>query len=438
MKRNKLYVGLALLVLGVASCKPEIKDFTPAAGGTANFSKYIAVGNSLTSGFADGGLYREGQQVAFTNLMAQQFKQVGGGEFTTPLFSEAQANGSGYIQLESLVNGQPVMKQITENLAYRSASPKLLTKYTDPIQNLGVPGMRLDLAFVPQFSSLNMYFERLLPDDQVGKKTYFTYATEHDHTFFSFWLGNNDALGYATNGAVYNPLDPTTKLTDLATFTGAYQNFINGLTAKGSQGVVATIPDVTAVPFFTTVTRTALLAAANAAAKAANPNAPEIKDIYIATKATPRAATDKDYFVLPFSSAGLLGKPNGANIPYGLHPANPVADNFVLDEAEAAQVVTRINEFNAAIKSIATAKGLAVADVNAFLTSVKNGIRINGLAVSNKFITGNAFSLDGIHLTPIGNAIVANVFIDAINSKYGSSVSKVDVSQYRGVKLPVQ
>lgn len=112
MKRNKLYVGLALLVLGVASCKPEIKDFTPAAGGTANFSKYIAVGNSLTSGFADGGLYREGQQVAFTNLMAQQFKQVGGGEFTTPLFSEAQANGSGYIQLESLVNGQPVMKQI--------------------------------------------------------------------------------------------------------------------------------------------------------------------------------------------------------------------------------------------------------------------------------------------------------------------------------------
>ncbi|WP_258861905.1 hypothetical protein [Sphingobacterium spiritivorum] len=58
------------------------------------------------------------------------------------------------------------------------------------------------------------------------------------------------------------------------------------------------------------------------------------------------------------------------------------------------------------------------------------------MAVSNKFITGNAFSLDGIHLTPIGNAIVANVFIDAINSKYGSSVSKVDVSQFRGVKLP--
>ncbi len=437
MKRNKLYIGLALLLLGVASCKPEINDFTPSSGGKADFSKYIAVGNSLTSGFADGGLYREGQQVAFTNLMADQFKQVGGGEFKSPLFPEDKANGTGYLRLKALVNGQPVIEQVTENTAYRA--PGLLVKYLDPIQNLGVPGMRIDLGLAPAFGAANMHFERLLPDDQVGKKSYLDYVKEHESTFFSFWLGNNDVLGYATKGAVYNPADPKDRinmLTDVPTFTYGYNQFIEALTAKGAKGVVATIPDVTAIPYFTTVTRVALLAGVNAAAKAANPNAPEITDIYIRTKTTARAATDKDYFVLPFSSAGLLGKPNDLGIPYGLHLGNPVEDVYVLDEAEAKQVVDRVNEFNAVIKSIASAKGLAIADVNAFFTSVKTGISINGLAVSNKFITGNAFSLDGIHLTPIGYGIVANVFIDAINKTYGSTIPKVDVSQYRGVKMP--
>src|SRR5690606_144084 len=99
-------------------------------------------------------------------------------------------------------------------------------------------------------------------------------------------------------------------------------------------------------------------------------------------------------------------------------------------------VQKRIGEFNAAIKAAAASKGLAVADVHAFLNNVKDGVRINGLAVSAKFITGNAFSLDGIHLTPIGNALMANIFINAINSTYGSKIPLVDVSQYRGVKMP--
>ena len=94
MKKNfKLYIGLA--VLGFASsCAPSLDEFEPSKG-TADFSKFIAVGNSLTSGYADNGLYLEGQQVAFPNLIAQQLKEIGGGEFTSPFFSQDQQNGSG-------------------------------------------------------------------------------------------------------------------------------------------------------------------------------------------------------------------------------------------------------------------------------------------------------------------------------------------------------
>lgn len=438
MNRRNLYIGVALAILSVTACKPSLDEFTPSAGTKADFSKYIAIGNSLSAGFADGGLYLDGQKVAFPLLISEQLQKVGGGEFISPFFSEEQSNGSGYIRLKALVNGQPVTEQVTDKLAYRPASTKLLTKFTDPINNLGVPGMRMDMAFAPGIGTAagNMYFERLLPEGTPPTMDYYTYSTTQNHTFFTFSLGNNDALGWATNGGVVkiNPItgkvDPTTVLTEVSTFTGLLNKYVTELTKGKQKGVLATIPDVTAVPYFTTVTRQALLAAVNAASTT------KVTDIYIATKTGPRAATDQDFFVLPFSSAGLLGVPNENKIPYGLHPLNPVADQYVLDTKEAAEVVARVNDFNKSIKLVAASKGLAVADVNAFLTAVKNGIRIDGLSVSAKYITGNGFSLDGIHLTPIGNALMANVFIEAINKTYGAQVPRLNISDYRGVKLP--
>lgn len=432
MKKNfKLYIGLALLGLAT-SCAPTLDELETSKG-TADFSKFIAVGNSLTSGYADNGLYLEGQKVAFPNLMAEQFKLVGGGDFTSPFFSTEQENGSGYIKLKSLVDGNPVMELVTDKLAIRGKSPSggpLYTKYTEPIQNLGVPGMRLDMSMAPAIGTVagNPYFERLLPDGTSPALKYVEYASSHEHTFFSFWLGNNDVLGYAMNGAAESE-DPTKKLTDLPTFEFAYNTFITKLTEKGSKGVVATIPDVTSIPFMNTVTTARL----NAAVEAASGGA--AKNVFIATKTGPRAATAEDLFVLTFPTA-LLGVPNDLKIPYGMHPMNPIEDKYVLDKAEVAAVTARVKAYNDKIKAIATSKDLAIADVHAFLNKVKSGYNYNGVHISAAFITGNAFSLDGVHLTPMGNAIVANLFIDAINSKYDSKISKLDISQYRGVKYP--
>jgi len=51
-------------------------------------------------------------------------------------------------------------------------------------------------------------------------------------------------------------------------------------------------------------------------------------------------------------------------------------------------------------------------------------------------VAGGAFSLDGVHLTPLGNALLANSFIKAINSKYGSTIPQVDATRYKGVAFP--
>ncbi|WP_231425007.1 MULTISPECIES: SGNH/GDSL hydrolase family protein [Pedobacter] len=423
MKKYILNSFIAATILFAASCKPEIETPAGTSAGQANFSKYIAVGNSLTAGFADGGLYLDGQKVAYPNLLAAQMSTVGGGAFTSPFFADAQANGSGYLNLSALVNGSPTLTPVAGN-AFRQGSSVFLTKYSGEVQNLGIPGMRVDLAFAAPYSAANPYFERLLTDTQVGTTTYFQFIQGRNHSFFSLWLGNNDALGWATNGGVTS--DATNVLTDKATFSMLYSNLINALTAGGQKGVVGTIPDVTAVPYFNTVTVSALLAAA----KAINPAAVAV---FIQTGAGVRAATSEDLIRLPFQSAGLFG--TGA-IPYGLDPRNPIANNWVLDKDEIIRVKDYVNSYNSSIKSLANSKGLAVADTYTYLNMVKAGIAIQGININSAFITGGAFSLDGVHLTPRGNAVIANVFIDAINSKYSSTIPTIDITKYRGVKFP--
>lgn len=429
MKKYILNSFVAAAILFTAACKPEIETPAGTTAGQANFSKYIAVGNSLTSGFADGGLYLEGQKVAYPNLIAAKMASVGGGAFTSPFFTDAQANGSGYISLTALVNGTPTLTPVLGNGWRDAPTNSRLFKYSGEVQNLGIPGMRVDLSFDPTltFSAANPYFERLLTDAQVGKTNYFQFIQGRNHTFFSLWLGNNDVLGYATNGAVTVTGDPTTVLTDKVTFSSLYSNLLNALTAGGQKGIVATIPDVTAIPYFNTVKVSLLLAAA----KAANPAA---QAVFIQTgTGAVRAATDDDLIRLPFQSAGLFGQ--GA-IPYGLHPLNPIASNWVLDKDEVIKVKDYVNSYNSSIKSLATSKGLAIADTYAYFNQVKTGINLQGVGINAAFITGGAFSLDGIHLTPRGNAVIANVFIDAINTKYGSTVPTIDITQYRGVKFP--
>ena len=51
---------ILLSIVFLVSCQPKIKDFSVTSG-TANFKTYIAVGNSLFAGYADGALYHSAQ-----------------------------------------------------------------------------------------------------------------------------------------------------------------------------------------------------------------------------------------------------------------------------------------------------------------------------------------------------------------------------------------
>ena len=472
IKRNAPVVGL--LALGLAGCQPDIEAPSVSAG-SADFSRYISVGNSLASGYSDGGVYREGQLNSYSNILAGQFRLAGGGDFVQPLFTEAQSNGSGYLRLAGFTaTGSPITARVTTNLAVRggTAAAPLYTKFTDPINNLSVSGIRTsDITTVGYGSTQgNPYFERITPDAEAGQ-TYLqrvqATVASIKPTFFTVGLGDNDVLGFATAGGA------SSFLTSTATFTTNTGLILDALIAGGAKGLVSTVPDVTNIPFFTTVGPSfkATLTANNAAGLvaltgataggAASGNRKQIATADIRDA----GGNGRQLFTLTSSTfLGLFGRPTGApwryllaqaNQPkaalgpyltsfgidtlqaFGATAANPIPSAFILDDVEQAQVVTATTAYNTALTTAATNRGLAVFDANIFFKTVAVSSYVT-TAVNNTagYLSGNLFSLDGVHPTPRGYAVLANEMLKAINAKYGSTFQGVNPNNYRGVVFP--
>ncbi|MGB3619521.1 MAG: hypothetical protein WBA12_15490 [Catalinimonas sp.] len=466
----KKYTWLLAGALLFAACEPEIDFEAPSAGAQLDLSRYVAYGNSLTAGFADGGLYNAGIEASFPNLLAQQFEEVGGGEtFEQPLFNAGEENGSGYLSLTGFTaTGAPQLTPVASGLAAiglgADSSTVRLRRYTaqgPTVQNLGVPGIKVrDVATNgygfnnPQ--GFNPFFERLLPDALPGAgASYVQVAAGSQATFFTSWLGNNDVLGYAGAGGD----TAVDRLTDVATFRTLYGQMLDVITANGVEGVLGNIPDVASAAYFTTVPFNAVVldqaqagalnaayADFNAGVDQANQQLPSaVQRPKISFQVGPNAIVieDETLFDVPnlpkFRQAtadDLILLPASAALPGGVGTASAAPDNLVLIPSEQEEIRAHTQALNAEIAALATARGLALFDVNAFLTQRVNGAVSDARTYSGAFITGGIFSLDGIHLTPFGNALVANGFIAAINAHYGANVPRVITSEYEGVRLP--
>lgn len=439
MRKNSIILVLiGLLFIGFTSCKQVTPSPTPtqptaASAGSANFTKFIAVGNSLTAGVSNSGLYNAGMQYSFSNLLSQQFAQVGGGTFTQATFGAGKENGSGFLKLTDLTKVTIVPETSKLAVIGMGADGKtaLLEKYTGDLNNLGVPGLKVAEVNVAGYgfnnpAGFNNFFERLLgTTDAASNYLDFVAAKASGATFFGCWIGGNDVLRYAVaGGAAPNFITPT------ALFEANYKALLDKF--GSAKGILTTIPKITLAPHFTTVT----LASLQAAVKAGG--GPDNAMIFITegTGTTVRAATAEDFFLLGAQTTyGLLGKTDAGaknGFPYGLHPSNPLTTEAVLDKAEAAACNTAVDAYNAIVKAEADARGLAYLDINVTLAeaATANGVTMGGVTYRSSFITGGIFSLDGIHLTPAGNAVVANLMIAAINSKYSATVPALNNTLY--------
>lgn len=441
---KKLYILLLIALTGVIGCKPELdQEFTPSAG-PLNFSTYVALGNSLTAGYTDAALYRTGQENAYPVILAQQFKQVGGGEFKIPYMPDDL--GIGIIETPPYFRTKLILGSTTDCLGNTSLGPKpagspslsFLAPIASqgPFNNLGVPGTKSFHIRTPQYGDPdptkgNPFYARMAI--APGTSTILSDALAVNPTFFTSWIGNMDVLAYALAGG------ESDNITSADFFANELDQILSQLSANNREGAIANIPNVTTIPYFTTIpynglvlSRQGQVDSLNAAYAPANikfnlgPNPFIIKD---STDIRGRRPIKSNELL-------LLNLPQDSLKCKGWGTTRPIPEKYVLDEKEINEITTAINNFNQIISASAKKYNLALVNINIRQNELKSGIAFDGITFNTNFITGGVYSLDGIHLTPRGNAIVANYFIQAINDYYGSQIQTVDVTRYPGVLFP--
>ncbi len=176
--------------------------------------------------------------------------------------------------------------------------------------------------------------------------------------------------------------------------------------------------------------------------------APVVANLFGVIYGQARQATADDLLVLPSSS--IIGTVNTSSVAFlmsqGLTQALagqfsvegvslPLEDKWVLTPAEQALVLTATDAYNVSLKSLADANGLAFVDFKAILQeAATTGITDGDFTLKASLVTGGLVSLDGIHLTARGYAVMANKFLEAIDATYGSNFikakAKVSVGSY--------
>lgn len=455
MKNKIKYISLVLIIIAfVFTACEDRTDITtpgPASTGTASFASFVAIGNSLTAGFQNNALYESSQEYSFNKMIAD----LVGANFVQPLMTDPGTGERVELKEFIFVNGEVASAVLIENPGLTAPSN---IAYAAPYNNLGIPGAvigdMLDTSDFAQKSVLreNPFFAYVLRNPAFGKSV-IQQALTLQPTFVSLWIGNNDVLGYAASGGTRGTNATFTLPTETVVFT-TYLNYIAALLADTTgvrKVVIANIPDVENIPFFTTVGPQ--VGASLAQAQQANP---AILGLFYAATGAPGygLAAPQDLIegktlvtLLGAEFAAHIGETGftaggDANYPFGLHPLNPFPNAYVLEPNEIATVQTAVSGFNTAIKNVATASSWGYVDINAFFDKIKESETtvgaywIDGLPFTTKFIEGNAFSLDGVHPSSQGYAIVANEFIKVINQKFNAAIPSIDVSTIPG-SLPL-
>lgn len=478
--KNYKYIGLFLLSLSITSCDvnneldviPEevVAEVTLNTNGL-DFSKYVSIGASFTAGFTDGAMFIAAQENSFPNILANKF----GADFKQPLMSD----NIGGLVFNGVVVANPRFYFNGAGPALLPATPttQLGVPVAGPFNNYGVPGAKSFHLGVPGYGQLNPYFGRMASSPTA---TVMGDALAQSPTFFTLSeIGGNDVLGYALSGGSgvdqTGNFDPSTysgnDITDPNVFAQVFSGMVSALTANGAKGVVANVPYITNLANFTTVPYNAIpLDAATAGAVnggyapynggiqqafgalvqlqlmtqeqaaaeiakrtitfSAGQNAVVIVDENLtdlealnpafAGLKQYRQATADDLLIL--ASATFLGTTVGGN-PLLINGVSvPLADNWVITPQEQAAIKTATDAYNATISAVAAANpNVTMVDFKGVLEEASTGIMFDNYTLTTSLVTGGLISLDGVHLTARGYALMANKILAAMDTEFGSN-----------------
>lgn len=418
--RHLAVLGAACLLAACVDDAVQPPATVPATAG-AMFNSYVAIGNSITSGFESGGINDSTQQNSYAVLLGQQM----GTTFNAPLLNRPGCP-------------PPLVNVFTQEPL--SSIPCALRARPIPgvIHNVAVPGadvfdVTANLGAGGSANTLTTLF--------LGGRTQLEVAAEAAPTFVTVWIGNGDVLSSITRTDALAG-DPST-VTPVGDFQARYDDVVEGLEALSTieGGVligavqVAFAPYLTAGPAWeafeqgfdaTTQPLNALDVMANCSVGQQIPGTTQM--------VFPTIPFHVGGPALSLASARADSVANGQLPPQNLVPVTldcSAPQNISL--AEMLNLFQTVAQYNAIIAAAATELGFAFIDPNTLLlqllqdpTAIRPFPAFPGTVadptVSETAPFGTALSRDGIHPSASAHRIVANALIQTINATYGSSI----------------
>jgi lysophospholipase L1-like esterase len=215
-------------------------------------------------------------------------------------------------------------------------------------------------------------------------------------SFIIIWIGNNDLLGMATR------TNPAAESLGPFEFGERIRRLLFELSSTGADMAIANLPDPVGIA--------SLRRAAGEVTSCRQPNGTTV----------------------PVADDDLLS----IDLDTSLLPVPPCDE--VLDAGERAIIRDRVVAFNTqlalAAQQVEANQGVNIAVVDMFSrfeTLGRDGVDLDNDGspdVTTRYL-GGVFSLDGIHPSRTGNALIANEFIAAINARFGEAIPAVDVAK---------
>lgn len=296
MKAIKNFIYSLSLLAFISSCEQDVIDLTAddecsfnpgspncsvecppdASAGSADFSKFVAIGSSFTAGFQAGALFNDGQNTSIPALMASKFSCVGGSAtFNQPTIGTD--NGFNIFVSPNPIGGTTVLGRfklqgtppapspvISDAAAIPNPSVNPAFIYTGSkteLNNFAVQATILGQALIPETGNwtlagtnpaFNPFYARLA--SSPGASTMLTdmlASLGNGGTFYMVWLGMDDFLLHAVYGGDPNlaPLTPS------AVFNTQYNLTIGAIvgTFPNLKGVLGNFPNIFVMPHFTAV-----------------------------------------------------------------------------------------------------------------------------------------------------------------------------------------
>lgn len=435
--RKLQFIGLFIFTtLALLSCEPKVRNPLPSKG-ELNVSKVIYIGDGQMGGYMNDGLKNEGQKNSLANILAAQFELIGSNPANIPWINSASIGISttglaplhlGYkTDCQGNVSLSPIRDASVGDVSSISQS---CYNANSPFTVFGIPGLRLNQFTNTSLSGTNAFYNRMCATPNTSL---LDELLAQNASFFQLYIGLEDVLDYAKSGGTHETLP-----SDLQ-FQQNYEQVVQNLTANGAKGAIATIPDVSQMPYFTTIPWNGLSLDNSSVATLNNIYNP--LGFYFQLGANPFMMVDSSanmFAVRQIQSSELLL----LSLPLDSVKCNqmgvlfPIRDEFVLDANELSILRGKIQSYNNFIRQIAQTYNLAIVNTDQFVSSLHDGFTYNGVSMSAKFVSGGAYSLDGIYLNPRGNAHFANSFIKAINQKYHSTIPEVNANKFDGVRFP--